>query len=59
VTIEISRQKSEYIYRQNPYNRRIIDVRKNTHGARWKPYQSFDSEYEARQELLKIESERQ
>jgi hypothetical protein len=33
--IEISRKKSEFIYRQNPWNPLIIDRRRNTHNARW------------------------
>lgn len=55
--IEINRAKSPYIFRQNPFNPRIIDFRENKHGGRWKPYQTFDTEEEARQELLKIEKE--
>lgn len=58
MTIELNRAHSPYIFRQNPFNPRIIDYRRNSHGARWKPYQTFDTEQEARAEMWKIESER-
>lgn len=56
--IEITRAKSTFQFHISPKDARTIDYRKNKHGARWKPYQTFDTEEEARQEILKIESER-
>jgi hypothetical protein len=53
--IEINRANSPWIYRINPYNPRLIDRRKNKHFARWSPYQTFDTEEEARNTLLQIE----
>ena len=54
--IEINWANSPFIFRQNPFNPRIIDVRPNKHGGRWKPYDSFPTEEEARAEMLHLRS---
>lgn len=55
MTIEINRANSPYIYRTNPINPRIIDRRKNKHGARWEWFRLCQSDEEARAALLKLE----
>lgn len=56
MTIEISRGKSEHIFRLNPYNPRLIDRRKNVAYARWKRYgEPYATQTEALAALLKLE----
>lgn len=55
MTIEISSNKILYTFRQNPYNPRIIDRRKNQSGQRWEWFRLCESADEARAVLLKLE----
>lgn len=53
--IEISRKKSSYIYRLNPWNSLIIDRRSNSHRGLWKWFRLFKTEAEARAALLQLD----
>lgn len=53
--IEINRAGSEYIFRINPHNSRLIDRRKNVHRGRWERFAAYRTEEEARTEILKLE----
>lgn len=55
--IEINRAGSEYIFRQNPFQPRAIDRRKNKHNARWEHFVWATTEESAREMLLKLQRE--
>ena len=38
MALQIQRGKSEYTYRINPANGRILDRRLNVHRGRWEPF---------------------
>lgn len=54
--IEISDGKAEYKYRLNPYNKRIIDFKRNVHRATWQPLKNgtFATEEEANAALVQL-----
>ena len=53
--IEINRAGSEYIYRVNPNNPRLVDRRKNVHRGRWEPHFYYPSAEEAAAAIWDIE----
>lgn len=54
MALEISRNL-EWVYRQNPWNGKIIDRRQNRRGARWQSYATYPTEEIARTNLLALE----
>lgn len=56
--IEITREKSIYTYRLNPFNSRIIDRKENKHRAKWVSFATYASADIARAALLKLEARR-
>lgn len=56
MTIEITRGKSEYTFRINPFQPCEVDYRKNAHRAMWYRHSVYNTPEEARTALLKLET---
>lgn len=55
MTIEITRGKSETVYRINPYAPTEIDYRRNQHRARWFFYERYATPEAAAAAILELE----
>lgn len=57
MTIEITRHDGTFLYRQRADEPCVIESRPGYRGGRWSFVARFETEAEARQELLKIDKE--
>lgn len=57
MTIELMRKESVWVYRINPNQPRVIDRKRNKHGARWEWFRLCADEQIARDSLFQLEKD--
>lgn len=57
MTIEMQRKESVWVYRTNPDNPRVIDRKRNKHGAKWELFRRCADEQIAKDSLFQLEKD--